>query len=115
MLLTRRLEIMKEIYKDAGFTALERVKDLLGRMTLEEKISQMVQISYNTVNQQQADEWDLEKCAGSFLHVLGEDAKHLQRLAAKTRLGIPLIFGIDAIHGHALNTSATVFPSQLSM
>lgn len=39
----------------------------------------------------------------------------MQELASTTRLGIPLIFGIDAIHGHALHNGATVFPSQLAM
>jgi Beta-glucosidase-related glycosidases len=91
----------------------ERVDDLLSRMSLQEKVAQMVQIPYPMVSKEEAIEW-AEKGAGSFLHVLGDNARELQSVAAKTRLGIPILFGIDAIHGHGLNENATIFPSQLA-
>lgn len=103
---------MNEVYKDASRPIAERVEDLLSRMTTEEKIGQMTQISINTVSEQEADEW-AAKGVGSFLHSLGDTTARLKGIAAKTRLGIPLIFGIDAIHGHALLNGATIFPSQL--
>lgn len=93
----------------------QRVIDLLSRMSIEEKIGQMMQISYNQVTRDEAEDWVTKRHAGSFLHALGDDAKHLQELSKSTRLGIPIIFGIDAIHGHALHNGATVFPSQLSI
>lgn len=102
-------------YLNPALCPEERVLDLLPRMSVEEKVSQMVQISYNRVTLEEAENWVSRKYAGSFLHVLGDDARHLQKLTEKTPLGIPLLFGIDAIHGHALHNGATVFPSQLAM
>jgi beta-glucosidase len=90
-----------------------RVEELLSRMTLAEKAAQMIQIPCNIVSKQEAMEW-AEKGAGSFLHVFGDDARELQSIASKTRLGIPILFGIDAVHGHCLNENATIFPSQLA-
>lgn len=99
-------------YQEAK-AADERVDDLLSRMSLQEKVAQMVQIPYPMVSKGEAIEW-AEKGAGSFLHVLGDNARELQSVALKTRLGIPVLFGIDAIHGHGLNENATIFPSQLA-
>jgi beta-glucosidase len=80
-------------------------------MTLEEKVGQMWQMpSYG-----EAEKWIAENHIGSFLHSMGQETNDLQKLAAKTRLGIPLIFGIDAIHGHAFWHESTVFPSQLAL
>lgn len=106
---------MDYAYKNPSLSPEERTLDLLKRMTIEEKIGQMMQISFSLVTMEEAEEWVTKRFAGSFLHILGDNAKHLQKLSGSTRLGIPLIFGIDAIHGHALNNRATVFPSQLAM
>ncbi|MDP4094532.1 MAG: glycoside hydrolase family 3 N-terminal domain-containing protein [Bacillota bacterium] len=106
---------MMPVYKDSSCSPEQRADDLLARMTLEEKIGQMIQISCSVASESEAEEWAAHRFAGSFLYAFGDTAKHLQELALSTRLGIPILFGIDAIHGHALNTGATVFPSQLSM
>ena len=91
-----------------------RVEELLHRMTLEEKVAQMVQIPYSVVGREESLRW-ARLGAGSFLHVLGDDAREVQRVAMQeSRLGIPVIFGIDAIHGHGLKHEATIFPSQLA-
>lgn len=91
-----------------------RVEELLSRMTLEEKAAQMVQVPYAFVGREESLRW-ARLGAGSFLHVLGDDAREIQQAAIKeSRLGIPVIFGIDAIHGHALNDHGTVFPTQLA-
>ncbi|MBP7175893.1 MAG: glycoside hydrolase family 3 C-terminal domain-containing protein [Thermoclostridium sp.] len=102
-------------YKNPMLSAEERTRDLLSRMTLEEKVGQLVQIPYSEITREDAVEWVEKRFAGSFLHVLGEDAQKLQERAMKTRLGIPLMFGIDAIHGHSLYNGATIFPTQLGM
>lgn len=94
--------------------AKKRASELLAKMTLSEKIAQMMQIPYNFSSRDEQDLF-IERGVGSFLHVLGEDARQLQEKSLKTRLGIPLIFGIDCVRGHALNQKATVFPSQLGM
>ena len=90
-----------------------RVEALLLQMTLEEKVAQMVQVPYAMVGREEALRW-AKLGAGSFLHVLGDDAREIQREAMNTRLGIPVLFGIDAIHGHGLNDRATIFPTQLA-
>ncbi len=104
---------MKEPYKDKTKPAEARARDLLARMTVQEKAAQMLQLPYSKMPRKEALLW-AKKGIGSFLHTLGDDARELQAAALKTRLGIPLLFGIDAIHGHALNDAATVFPSQLA-
>ncbi|MDO4838404.1 MAG: glycoside hydrolase family 3 N-terminal domain-containing protein [Clostridia bacterium] len=91
-----------------------RAESLLKQMTVEEKIAQMTQISYAGCTREEALMW-AERGAGSFLHVLGDDAREIQQTALHTRLGIPVLFGIDAVHGHCLNRDAAIFPSQLSM
>ena len=92
----------------------QQVEALLSQMTLEEKAAQMVQVPYSVVGREESLRW-AKLGAGSFLHVLGDDAREVQQTALKeSRLGIPVIFGIDAIHGHGLNPDAAIFPSQLA-
>ncbi len=102
---------MPTIYQGSQYPTEDRVEDLLGRMTIEEKIGQMCQVDgrFDPVKLLN------EKHIGSFLHIVGEETVELQKAAAQTRLGIPLIFGIDAIHGHAFWPDATVFPTQLAL
>ena len=91
-----------------------QVERWLSKMTLEEKAAQMVQVPYAMVGREEALRW-ARLGAGSFLHVLGADAREVQRTAIEeSRLGIPVIFGIDAVRGHALNDGATVYPTQLA-
>ncbi len=90
-----------------------RVEEILSQMTLPEKAAQMVQVPFAYVSREEALLW-ASRGAGSFLHVLGDDAREIQAAARGTRLGIPVLFGIDAIHGHGLNQQAVIFPSQLA-
>ncbi len=93
---------------------MKDLKKLLQSMTLEQKVAQLVQITYAHISKEEAEEW-ARRGVGSFLHVLGDEARHLQKIATQSGAKIPLLFGIDAIHGHCLNKRATVFPTQLSM
>ena len=53
---------------------------------------------------------------GSFLHVLtAKEANYLQSLAYESKLKIPLLIGIDAIHGNALYKGSTVYPSPITI
>ena len=90
-----------------------RANEILSKMTLAEKAAQMVQVPFAYVTREEALMW-VQRGAGSFLHVLGDDAREIQAAAMGTRLGIPVLFGIDAIHGHGLNQQAVIFPSQLA-
>ncbi len=119
----------------------ERVKDLMSRMTLEEKIAQMSQYvglehikenekKYTAEQIKKRDDGGFypgmtsddvarmvtEGKIGSMLHVVtAEEANYLQSLARKSKLKIPLLIGIDAIHGNGLYRGATIYPSPITM
>ena len=90
-----------------------RVEEILSQMTLEEKAAQMVQVPCAQLGEEASEMW-ARRGAGSFLHTLGDHARYLQKICTGTRMGIPAVFGIDAIHGHGLNENATIFPTQLA-
>jgi beta-glucosidase len=98
-------------YRDASLTVEQRVEDLLGRMSLAEKVGQMLQLDARG----DVKEIVSEKLAGSILHT--SPAKMLEAidLVAKTRLQIPLLTAEDCIHGHSFWPGATIFPTQLAM
>jgi beta-glucosidase len=98
-------------YQNPALPLSERTRDLLSRMSLELKLGQLVQADGRVDAEAQVRAGR----AGSFLHILGEKTVALQRIAEESQLGIPLIFGIDAIHGHAFWPGATVFPTQLAL
>jgi beta-glucosidase len=101
-----------DIYKDPSLPVHERVADLLSKMTVEEKVGQMMQLPANQPGMTEQLE---TRFIGSYLHCTGNQAEELQQRAEGMRLGIPLIFGIDAIHGHCFNNDGTVFPTQLAL
>ncbi len=98
-------------YRNPALPIKERVADLLGRMTLEEKVGQLMMVD--------ARDEDLSfintRQPGSVLHILGEKINRAQDLAAQNRLGIPLLVGEDGIHGHSFWKGATIFPTQLAL
>ncbi len=98
-------------YRDPARPVEERVEDLLSRMTLREKVGQMLQLDAR------GDLADivLERGAGSILHASPEAMLEAIELAGRTRLGIPLLTADDAIHGHSFWPGATIFPTQLAM
>lgn len=101
----------KPAYLNPSLNVEERVKDLLSHMTLEEKVGQIMMLD--------ARDDDLSfintRFPGSILHILGEKLNRAMDLAAKNRLGIPLLVGEDAIHGHSFWKGANIFPTQLAM
>ena len=101
-------------YLDPGLSTEARIDDLLARMTLPEKLGQMVQLDARG-DEAQITEIVIGKLAGSILHASPEMMVRAYDLAATTRLGIPLLTGDDAIHGHSFWPGATIFPSQLGM
>ena len=118
-----------------------RLDDLMSRMTLEEKVAQMTQFvglnyitdadrnmtaeeilnsdsraSYRGLLKKDIAQMVADGKIGSFLHVLTmREANRLQELAQKSRLKIPLLIGIDAIHGNGMVAGTTVYPSPISL
>ncbi|MBA9003323.1 glycoside hydrolase family 3 protein [Thermomonospora cellulosilytica] len=113
------------VYLNAKMPVERRVADLLGRMTLEEKIGQMTQAERAAVTD------DPTKVAtqrlGSLLSGGGSVpadntpagwvrmVNTFQEQALQTRLKIPLIYGIDAVHGHGNVHGATIFPHNVGL
>lgn len=98
-------------YKDPELSPETRTRDLMQRMSIEQMVGQMVQAD----GRYDAEEQVSGERVGAFLHILGDKTVELQRRAEQTPLGIPLLFGIDAIHGHGFWPGATVFPTQLAL
>ena len=131
----------RPLYKDSAAPIERRIDDLLSRMTLEEKVGQMNQLvgiehfkqnsatmtaeelATNTANAfypgvtaEDIEKMTSDGLVSSFLHVLTiEEANHLQRLAMESRLQIPLLIGIDAIHGNAKCKDNTVYPTNIGL
>lgn len=129
------------MYMNPDLAVEKRVDDLLDRMTLEEKIGQMNQfvgiehmkeaeenvseedLATNTasafypgITSKDVHGWLEQGLIGSFLHVVTpEEANELQRVAMNSRLHIPILFGIDAIHGNANCPGNTVYPTNIGL
>lgn len=101
-----------------------RVAELLKQMTLDEKIGQMTQVDMNALK----DKGDIQKYfLGSMLSGGSSDPNDItakgwakavdeyQGYALKTRLKIPLIYGIDAVHGHNNVDGAVMFPHNIGL
>jgi beta-glucosidase len=113
-----------QIYLDSTATVEARVEDLLSRMTLNEKIGQMVQTERNfaNVNAVIADYF-----LGSILSGGGSTPgsntvadwvnmyNGMQNAALSTPLKIPIIYGVDAVHGHNNVYGATIFPHNIGL
>ena len=115
------------------------VEEILSKMTLEEKVGQMTQITLDVITKgkdqftsdepveldaQKVEEAILKYHVGSFLNTANNRARklvtwqqiieNLQQVATqKTRLKIPVIYGIDAIHGATYTAEGTLFPQQI--
>lgn len=129
----------KPLYLDARQPIEKRVDDLMSRMTLEEKVAQMSQYVgvqhmkaaekeitieelkeghaqgfYPGLHSSELIEMTKKGLIGSFLHVTTmEEANLLQSYAAQSRLRIPVLIGIDAIHGTGLYRGATIYPTPI--
>jgi beta-glucosidase len=121
-----------------------RVEEILKKMTLKEKVGQMSQIDIatfvkrvdpkgpfygpnaepQTLDKDSLQKYIVEYGIGSMFNIGGHGytvqewyafIKEIQDYAAKTRLKIPILYGVDAMHGASLTVGATLFPQQLGM
>jgi len=110
-------------YQDPTLPIPTRVADLLGRMTLDEKIGQMTQAERGSVTAADITAFRL----GSVLSGGGSAPSPntpaswanmydgFQQGALATPLGIPIIYGVDAVHGHNNVVGATIFPHNIGL
>lgn len=113
------------VYQDPGRPIKQRVADLLGRMTLAEKVGQMTQAERGWATEHRGQVTEL--ALGSVLSGGGsapsqntpeawaDTVDGFQREALKTRLRIPIIYGVDAVHGHGNLAGATIFPHNIGL
>jgi beta-glucosidase len=111
------------VYKNSHASVASRVADLMSRMTLDDKIGQMTQAERGAVTPDQSASAKL----GSVLSGGGSvptpntaeswadmyDA--YQKAAVSTGLGIPIIYGVDAVHGDNNLYGATIFPQNIGI
>lgn len=121
------VQLYSQPYKDSRLPVDIRVDDLLGRMTLEEKIAQIRHIhSWDIFNDQELDEEKLQKLAGDVawgfvegFPLIGENCRlHMRRIQEymvnKTRLGIPVFTIAEALHG-SVHEGSTIYPQNIAL
>ena len=97
-------------YRNASLPLADRLNDLLGRMTLEEKVGQLLMLASGEFEREIK-----EKGIGAFLHIHQPQSDRAIDLSLQTRLGIPVLIAEDCIHGHSFCKGATIYPTQLAM
>lgn len=111
-------------YKDPKQPINVRIKDLMIRMTLEEKIGQMVQIDRSVASDEVMKNYSIGSILSGGGSVPAEKASpamwvdminDFQKGSLSSRLGIPMIYGIDAVHGHNNVYGATIFPHNVGL
>jgi beta-glucosidase-like glycosyl hydrolase len=111
-------------YLDPDAPVADRVADLLDRMTIEEKVGQMTQVAVPAIEATPSDITELG--IGSLLNG-GAEAMHdtpagwaemidgFQSAATASRLKIPMVYGIDAVHGNGALPGAVIFPHNIGL
>ena len=112
------------LYKNSELPIMDRVRDLMSYMTIEEKVGQMTQVERQFLD---GDDNISKYFLGSLLSGGGSAPAQnfprswadmydrFQKVALSTRLGIPIIYGIDAVHGHGNVVGATIFPHHIGL
>jgi beta-glucosidase len=118
------LPAFSQVYLDSTASVNARVDDLLSRMTLNEKLGQMVQTERNAAGvNSMISTYFLGSILSGGGSVPGSNTvsdwvnmyNSMQDAALGTRLGIPIIYGIDAVHGNNNVYGATIFPHNIGL
>ncbi|XP_008457393.2 uncharacterized protein LOC103497095 isoform X1 [Cucumis melo] len=121
---TAKMEATDCIYKNSSAPIEARIKDLLSRMTLREKIGQMTQIERTVATPSALGDFAIGSVLNSggsapFRGALSSDwadmIDRFQYWAIQSRLGIPIIYGSDAVHGNNNVYGATIFPHNVGL
>lgn len=113
----------KQISKEPLISISERINDLLDCMTIEEKIGQMTLVEKNSIDPETVRRLSIGAVlsGGSGYPPDNSPAGWLamvngyQEAAMQTRLGIPLLYGVDAVHGHNNLAGAVIFPHNIGL
>ncbi|CAH2065105.1 unnamed protein product [Thlaspi arvense] len=115
--------VMDCIYKNPKEAVEDRIQDLLQRMTVEEKIGQMTQIHRGVSSAAVVKDFFI----GSVCNSAGKSGNDVmsadwakmidgfQTASLETRLAIPIIYGLDAVHGNNKFYGATIFPHNIGL
>lgn len=121
---TEPAELNKALYMDASKDVEERVSALLSQMTLEEKIAQMIQPEQTAVSNKDIETYgigsvlnggDTSPKSGNTAADWQTQVNDLKQAALQSRLSIPLLYGIDAVHGNSHVYGATVYPHNIGL
>jgi len=106
-------------------TAAERAADMLASMTLDEKIGQMTLVEKGSITPDEVARYFIggvlsggggyPSATTNTAQAWAEMVDGYQRAALGTRTGVPMIYGVDAVHGHAAVKGATVFPHNIGL
>lgn len=117
-------ELNKELYLDTDKPIEERVAELLSQMALEEKIAQMIQPEQSAISYEEIAKYDVGSVlsGGGSAPASGNTAEdwqqhidNIKRAAAGSRLGIPVLYGVDAVHGHNNVYGAVIYPHNIGL
>ncbi|MCC6614240.1 MAG: glycoside hydrolase family 3 C-terminal domain-containing protein [Anaerolineae bacterium] len=114
---------LSDSFREPSADVVDQVENLLGQMTLAEKIGQMTQVEKNSIEPAQVAEYAI----GSVLSGGGGNpvpntpqnwaamVRKFAEAALKSRLAIPLIYGVDGVHGHNNVHGAVIYPHNIGL
>lgn len=124
LLLAPTLHAQTPVYQDPTASVEARVADLLGQMTLEEKIGQMTLIERGSITPAQVAVSAIGAVlsggggyppGNNTVEAWAAMVNGYQEAALSTRLAIPMLYGVDAVHGHGNLAGATLFPHNIGL
>ena len=118
------METTLPFFRDPSQSTDARIHDLLSQMTLAEKVGQMTQIENLSIAPQDVTDYLIGSVlsGGNGIPQAGNNPQNWAKMvydyvdaSLHTRLGIPLVYGADAVHGHNGVKGATIFPHNIAL